>query len=458
MRILLASVVVLGAAGCATTPESAPPAVPQDAAVVPADAPPAVAAPAPPPPSASPAPVAAAPTAAPGQTRTGDGIDDENWLPRKGTAAHAAFVDAVETARRDPRASVAKFVSAASISPGFYAAWFNAGAAAEAAGDAAEAERHYRQALRVRSDYGPAISNLSTLLTRSGRDAEAARVIDEALRASPDKAGPHLAAAQRAWRNKDIAAAESEAREAMIRDERNVAAMLVMSQVFRTQGRLDTARFAIDNALALEPGNALLHVERGNILLAVNEQKAALVAFERASRLRPQLAEAIEPYARLLLDNGFAAEAVPVLDTLVRLEPKSARAQLLTGNALRATKQYPQAEAAYGKALALDANLHDAHFNLGVLYIDNNVGGGDELVRLAKGLAELKVFEASGVGDAATKARLVEYLDATEKRIARETKKREREQKRKAEDAAKPAEKPAETTDQPAAPAPGDAQ
>jgi tetratricopeptide (TPR) repeat protein len=184
-------------------------------------------------------------------------------------------------------------------------------------------------------------------------------------------------------------------------------------------------------------------------LLAVNEPKAALVAFERAARLRPQLAEAIEPYARLLLDNGFAAEAVPVLDTLVRLEPKSARAQLLTGNALRATKQYPQAEAAYAKALALDPNLHDAHFNLGVLYIDNAVGGGDELARLAKGLAELKTFQGSGAGDASTKARLTEYLDATEKRVARETKKREREQKRKAEEAAKPVD----TGAQPAEPA-----
>jgi tetratricopeptide (TPR) repeat protein len=455
VRLLLASVVVLGASSCATTPETpgtSTEPTPSTAEAAPAASPATAAAPATPT-LAAPPTAAAAPTPPPGQTRTGDGIDDENWLPRKDTAAYAAFIDAVETARRDPRASVSKFVSAASTSPGFYAAWFNAGAAAEAAGDLADAERHYRQALRVRADYGPAIVNLSTLLSRTGRDAEGARVIDDALRAAPDKAGPHLAAAQRAWRAKDIAGAEREAREAMIRDERNVAAMLVMAQVFRVQGRFDTARFAIDNALALEPGNALLHVERGNILLAVNEPKAALVAFERAARLRPQLAEAIEPYARLLLDNGFAAEAVPVLDTLVRLEPNSARAQLLTGNALRATKQYPQAEAAYGKALALDPNLQDAHFNLGVLYIDNAVGGADELARLAKGLAELKTFQSSGAGDASTKARLTEYLDATEKRIARETKKREREQKRKAEEAAKPADKPADPAAKPADPA-----
>ncbi len=371
--------------------------------------------------------------------RTGDGIDDENWLPRKDTAAYRAFVDAAETARRDPRAAVGKFVDAARASPGFYAAWYNAGASAEASGDVAAAEQHYREAIKVRPDYGPALVNLTSLLTRTGREAEATRVIADALRAAPTKAGPHLANAHHSFRTRDLVTAEREARAAIEADERNVPAMLIMAQVFRGEGRLDTARFAIDNALALEPGNALLHVERGQILLGLKERKEALIAFERAARLRPGLAEAIEPYGRLLLENGMASEARPVLETLVKLEPDNPRAYLLMGNALRATKEYPQAEAAYIKALALDPNLGDAHFNLGVLYIDNVLPGTDELVRLGKGLGSLKKYQASGVGDGATKARLADYIDSTEKRISREAKKREREQKRQTDEAAKPA-------------------
>lgn len=427
---------------CATTPETTAAAPSEGFAQGPiaSDAPTATA----PSPSASSTPAPAAGTTATAGQRTGDGIDDENWLPRKDTAAYRGFIDASEVARRDPRAAADRFADVARNTPGFYAAWFNAGAAAEAAGDAAAAERHYREALKVRPDYGPALVNLTTLLRRTGREQDAARIIADALKAHDDKAGPHLANAVHAFATRDLVTAEREAREAIQRDERNVPAMLIMAQVFRGQGRLDTARFAIDNALALEPGNALLHVERGQILLALKERKEALVAYERAARLRPTLPEALEPYARLLLENGMATEARPVVESLIALDPKNARAQVLLGNALRATKQYPQAEQAYTKALQLDPNLDDVNFNLGVLYIDNALPGIDELARLNKGLEALKKFQSSGAGDATTKARLAEYVDATEKRVSRETKKREREAKRKTDEAkAPPATTPA---------------
>jgi tetratricopeptide (TPR) repeat protein len=113
---------------------------------------------------------------------------------------------------------------------------------------------------------------------------------------------------------------------------------------------------------------------------------------------------------------------------------------VLLANALRATKDYLGAEAAYKNALALEPNLHEVHFNLGVLYIDNGVGDPDELVRLQRGVAELRSFEERTQPDPETKARLVNYLDSTDKRIGREAKRRERDQKRKADDAKKSGE------------------
>jgi len=441
-RGALLAVVTSLSVSCASTPEPVPPGrdTPADgpAAMEPA----AAASPVPPPapggaPGVAPPMAAVAPPAPKSGDRTGDGIDDENWLPRKDTAAYTAFVDAAGMVRRDPRGAMNKFVSAATNSPGFYAAWFNAGAAAEAAGDRSAAEQHYRQALKVRPDYGPALTNLAVLLAGTGRDADAQRLIDDALRQHGDAAGPHLASSMRALAGRDLVTAEREAREAVQKDERNVPAMLVMAQVFRAQGRLDTARFAVDNALALEPGNALLHVERGLVLQAQGEAQEALFAFERAARLHPTLADALEPYGRLLLERGFGPDALQVLRTLSQLRPTSGPAQLLLANALRATKDYPAAEAAYRRALELDQYLDEAHFNLGLLYIDNAIGGADELARLQRGVAELRTYESKARPDATTKARLVEYLDSTDKRIARETKRRERDQKRKAEDAKK---------------------
>jgi tetratricopeptide (TPR) repeat protein len=380
--------------------------------------------------AASPAPDAAAP--APARATNADGIDDENWLPGPG-AARDAFQAATDVMRVDPAAAVGRFVDAAGKAKGFYAAWFNAGAAAEAAGDVGAAERHYRTALTVRPDYGPALANLATLLQRSGRAAEGKRLTDEALRKFPDKAGPHVAAATLAWTQKDLATAEREALAALRIDERSVPSMRVMAAAFRAQGRLDTAKFALENALAVEPGNALLLLELGHVLLDQQDEKGAIVAYEKAARLRPELVEAQESYGVLLLKQGFANEAVRAFESAVRLQPKSARAQLHYGNGLRAIKAYDRAEKAYKEALRLDATLKDAHFNLGVLYVDNPLPGIEELARWQKALVELRAYKDSAKPTGPLLARVDEYIDATDKRILREIKRREREERRKKE-------------------------
>ena len=409
----------------------------------------------PPPPAASvsatsaaapPTSAAAPPPAATGVVRSADGIDDQNWLPKQGTPAYSAFMEAVETSRRDPAAAVARFVDAANKSTYFYAAWYNAGVAAEVVGDVAAAERHYRQALALRGDYGPALTNLSTLLSRSNKDA-AQQLVRQALERAPERAGPHEAAASLAMAQGDLVVAEREALQAVKYDERSVPAMLIMGRVFRAQNRIDTARFALENALALEPGNALVHLELGHVLLLQGDDKAALVSFEKATRLRPSLAEAQESYGLQLLKLGFAPEAQRAFEAVVRLRPQSAVAYLNLGNALRATKAWPAAETAYKQALALDPGLHEVHFNLGVLYIDNALPG-DELSRLKTGVAELKLFEAKGKPEVAVAKRVDDYVDSTEKRIQKEQKRREREERRKKEgdkEGAPPAAPPAGT-------------
>lgn len=404
------------------------------------------------PPVTSPATGTAAPAPAPNGATTAqptpaaaangsagkDGIDDENWLPKSGSARDT-FLSAVELSRQDPAAAVQRFVEAANKAQYFYAAWFNAGASAESSGDLQMAEKYYRQALAVRPDYGPALTNLAGVLEKTGRAAEAQRVVDDALRKMPEKAGPHLAAATLAWGRKDLTQVEREALLTIKYDERNVPAMRLMAMLFRQQGRLDTARFALDNALEVEPGNALLHLELGHVQKELGDDKAALVSFEKAARLRPTLLEALDNYGVLLLKQGLASEAANVLSQAAKLDPRSARAMLHLGNALRASKQYAAAEVSYKKALELDPTLAEARFNLGVLYIDNPLPGIEELPRLQKGLAELKEYKAKSRPDSATLQRLDEYIDATDKRIQKEIKRREREERRKREeDAAKP--------------------
>lgn len=382
---------------------------------------------------------------------TSDGIDDETPLPEKGPAREA-FERAVAESRQNPASAARLFVEAAGKTDYFYAALYNAGASYERAGDVANAERYYREALKVRPDYGYALTNLYLLLERTGRGADADRVVDDALRSHGGSAGPHVAAAVRAYQKRDFATVEQEALRAIRIDERQVPAMRLMAQVFYEQGRFGSARFALENALVLEPGNALLHLMLGHVLVKLDEEKRALESYGKAAQLRPELAEAQESYAILLKRNGDPERALVAFQKVAELRPTSALAQLHLGNGYRAVRRYPEAEAAYKRALELDPELHATHFNLGIMYLDNPIEGRDELDQLKAAEAALKLYAEKGAPSARERARLTEYLETTETQIRRIERRREREERqrllREAEEAEKRAQEAAATAEE----------
>lgn len=450
-----ASLLLALVAGCASTKSAEGPSVPPEESAAPADPSAAPEGDAPP----SPAPVESAPGAAEGTSAeapppkdveplieakpaptTSDGIDDDTPLPERGPARET-FDRAVAEARQNPASAARLFAEAAGKTAYFYAAHYNAGAAYERAGDLANAERSYREALRIRPDYGYALTNLYLLLQRSGRASEADRLVDEALRSHGDRAGPHVAAAVRAYTKRDFATVETEALRAIRIDERQVTAMRLMAQVFYEQGRFGSARFALENALVLEPGNALLHLMLGHVLVRLNEEKKALESYGKAVQLRPELAEAQESYAILLKRNGDPERALTAFQKVAELRPTSAMAQLHLGNGYRAVRRYVEAEAAYKRALELDPNLHASHFNLGIMYLDNPIEGRDELDQLKAADAALKLFAEKAPSNAPERERLKEYLETTETQIRRLERRREREERQRLIREAEEAEK-----------------
>lgn len=365
--------------------------------------------------------------------RSPDGIDDDNPLPTDGNSAAAqAYARAVAESRANPASAATAFAEAARLTNYFYAAWFNAAVSAERAGDRTQAEAYYREALSARPDYGPALVNLSMLLEGAGRPSEAKRLVDEALRAHGERAGPHLAAAWRAYRSGDLAAAEASALRAVRLDERMVPARYVMARVFQSQERYDTARFALENALELEPGNALLRLDLGHVLVKLDQGRSAMLEYGKAVQLRPELAEAQLSYGKLLLENGDPEAALSAVERGVALAAEDARARLVLGNALRANRRYADAVGAYQKSLELDSALMSAHFNLGCLYMDNPLEGVDELDQLKLAQEQFAIFAENNLNmDAKLQERVDEYVESVDKRIERIEKRRERDRQRK---------------------------
>ena len=73
-----------------------------------------------------------------------------------------------------------------------------------------------------------------------------------------------------------------------------------------------------------------------------------------------------------LIDNERYAEAIPLLESAVKKNPKSPDAWSQLGFASRKTGNWKAGEGYYAKALALDPNHQEALEYLGELYLDTN--------------------------------------------------------------------------------------
>ncbi|MDP2340727.1 MAG: tetratricopeptide repeat protein [Deltaproteobacteria bacterium] len=224
----------------------------------------------------------------------------------------------------------------------------------------------------------------------------------------------------------DIALVQREAIAALQQDERCVPALHLMALAFMASHRFDTALFALQNALAIEPASALLQLELGRVQLKLSDDDAALAAFQAAVRLRPDLADAQALLAAVLLKKGSFAEALVAAQALVAREPNDASAQVLLGNARRGQKDYRGAQEAYARALVIDPQHVEAHVDLGLLYFNNEVPGVDALTRLTRALEELKGIEARADVAAALQSRLSDVVSATQRRVEKEHKRIER--------------------------------
>jgi tetratricopeptide (TPR) repeat protein len=105
----------------------------------------------------------------------------------------------------------------------------------------------------------------------------------------------------------------------------------------------------------------------GNALAAENRLNEALAAYEQATTLAPNMAEALNNQALILGKLGREAEAVEVLQRAAVADPRQAAAQCNLGSILARNNALTEAEAMFSRALALDPDCIDVQVNYGVV-------------------------------------------------------------------------------------------
>ena len=117
-----------------------------------------------------------------------------------------------------------------------------------------------------------------------------------------------------------------------------------------------------------EPGNAGHQAVLGGTYVEVGRYAEAIPILETALRLDERLADAHNDLGTALMNTGRMPEALQHLRRAVALAPANEIMLFNLGNALKDSGRAADAEAAYRRALQLNPEFVDAHANLGSLF------------------------------------------------------------------------------------------
>ena len=118
-------------------------------------------------------------------------------------------------------------------------------------------------------------------------------------------------------------------------------------------GEFAAADRYFEAARGLQPDDAQILNNHGNLLRAIGRREAAMAAYDRALALAPDLADAILNQALLLTDLGRVEEARAGFLAMTRLRPDDSRGWAGLGALELAAEKLDAAAAAYDRALAL---------------------------------------------------------------------------------------------------------
>jgi protein O-mannosyl-transferase len=200
-------------------------------------------------------------------------------------------------------------------------------------GKLAEAEEHYRTALRYRPYFDVVLDNLGALLIDTGRAEEAIEYLRRATASKLDDADAH--------NNLGIALAQ--------------------------RGRFDEALVHFREAIKYKPDNAIMHNSLANTLVLQHHYQEALADYQEAIRLNPAYAEAHNNLGFALAELGRLEEAVVHYRAALRLDRRYALAHFNLGCALVRLGQREEAAARFREALQIQPGYAAAKEKLGSL-------------------------------------------------------------------------------------------
>jgi tetratricopeptide (TPR) repeat protein len=235
-----------------------------------------------------------------------------------------------------------------------------------AAGQLAEAEQGYREALAIAPDHADALHGYGVLAHQLGRADVAVGMIGRALKLGGGRAHYYinLGRALRDLGHREEARGAFQC--AVILDPDDPVAQFNVAVALAELGRGAEAVEHYRAAVRLDPGMAEAWVNLGVLLHTAGEVTEAGACFRRVAALRPGDAAARGLWALVLREQGRAVEAESVLREAVRLDPDNPEYRNMLGATLIDLGRQAEAEVELRRALGAAPEHVQARNNLGL--------------------------------------------------------------------------------------------
>ena len=224
---------------------------------------------------------------------------------------------------------------------------------AEKAGDWKEACEHYRRAVAAAPGYARALLNFGIGLEASGRPEDAIAAYEAALAADPADPFAHYNLGKLLFVRGVLGPAEAHLRAALQHRPGFPEAQVVLASALDARGDAAGAAAAFEVAVRQRPDDFGAWLRYGLVLRKLERDAEGESALKCAVSLDPVNADAHAALADLYQARGDLAAAALHLEAVLKQRPDWGDALYKYGHALMNMHRFDEAEAAFGRAIAI---------------------------------------------------------------------------------------------------------
>ncbi|MCQ8240902.1 tetratricopeptide repeat protein [Rhizosaccharibacter radicis] len=265
--------------------------------------------------------------------------------------------------------------------------------ARRAAGDAAGAERLFRQALALHPDQPDALHGLAELALDAGRPGLAIGLAGKAVAGRPNAAGFFLTLGRALQEEGHLEEARAAFSVAVLRDPDDLRGRFAIARLMEMQGRVAEAGAALDEAEALAAGGGLADLvaaAKGGLLQRAGRPLEALPLLRRATEKRLEDWAAWHSRGAAAAAAGLLVEAELCFARVRALRPGDGAAAANLGSILFELNRIDEAVAMLEAARDLGPATPETMSNLGLaLMAAGDLSGADRALQQAEAAAPL---------------------------------------------------------------------